>query len=179
MVGSKSLILTLTSFLVLFAGCATPLESRFSCSTSDWYEIGRRDGASGAPTERLASYRSKCGDRLESESADMYRNGRNAGLVEYCTARNGFELGRMRVAYNSVCPKVVEDEFLNAYEKGARARVLESENKKLQSRIEQIAQELNSPRGVASDKNYTLMDELADLKKQRAKNEQELTKIAR
>lgn len=178
MVGSKSFIAALAG-LTLLCSCATPLAERFSCSNSDWYEIGRRDGASGASEGLLDKYHEKCGDRLEPESEDMYRNGRNAGLVEYCTVRNGFELGKMHVAYHSVCPTGMETAFLQSYQKGSRARELEQQNKKLETRIEQLAQELSGSRAVASDDKASISTELRQLKNQHAENKQELEKISR
>jgi len=169
----------LSLILPLGACTNTPLAERFSCSNSDWYEIGRRDGASGASPDRIQTYRQKCGEHLEAESIDMYTNGRNAGLVEYCTGKNGFELGRMNVAYNHVCPGTMEKDFLAAFDRGSRARVLEFENKKLENRIEQLAAELAGSRNVASDDKTAISQELQNLKDKRAENQNELTKITK
>jgi hypothetical protein len=180
LVGSKSFIFALLSILFVVSACtSTPLAERFSCANSDWYEIGRRDGASGASTDRINGYLEKCGHRLEPESEDMYINGRNAGLVEYCTGKNGFELGRMNVTYNHVCPTTMEKDFVAAFERGTRARTLELENKKLENRIEQLAAELSGSRSIASENKDAIAEELKFLKGKRAANEQELTKIAK
>lgn len=179
MVGSKFSILALAILLLVLTSCATPLSERFSCGNSDWYEIGRRDGSSGASAERFHTYRAQCGDRLDPQSEDMYRNGRNAGLVEFCTATNAFELGRMNIRYNAVCPPQMEHPFLQAYEKGQRAHELELVNKKLSVRIEQIAQALTENRTIASDQKQELAHELENLKQQRVQNEEELNKMSR
>lgn len=180
LVGSRSYIFALLGILSLTGACnSTPLAERFSCANSDWYEIGRRDGASGASPDRIEIYKGKCGQRLENESEDMYINGRNAGLVEYCTGKNGFELGRMNVAYNHVCPHSMEKDFLVAFERGVRARNIEMENKKIETRIEALAAQLLDSRAVASDSKNAISDELQNLKDKRVENDQELTKITK
>lgn len=179
MVGSRSIIWALMALFLLSACSTTPLAERFSCANSDWYEIGRRDGASGAPPERWSHYHEKCGDRIDPQSEDMYRNGRNSGLVEYCTPANAFELGRMHIAYNSVCPPQMEPLFVQAYDKGSHARELDLESKRLSQRIEQLAQKLTEQRSIASEQKAKITGELDALKEQRAQLEQEIKKIAR
>lgn len=179
LVGSKTIISALAALLLVSACSTTPLEDRFSCANSDWYEIGRRDGASGAPLARWAHYHERCGDRIDPQSEDMYRNGRNSGLVEYCTPNNAFELGRMHIAYNSVCPSQMESAFTEAYEKGTHARELDLETKRVSQRIEQLSQQLTEQRTIASDQKAKLSGELEVLKQQRAELEQQINKIAR
>ena len=104
----------------------------------------------------------------------MYTNGRNAGLVEYCTAENAYQLGRMGIAYMYVCPSTIENKFLSGYRKGQRARELEIENKKLDGRIDSVAEKLNQS---ANDfERLRLTAELAQLQATRSKNQKEMDK---
>jgi hypothetical protein len=163
-----------------FVGCSTePSPDQLSCQNSDWYEIGRRDGASGAPLDRLKGYRRDCGAQWTEQTENIYRNGRNAGLVEYCTDRNGFELGRMRLTYNDVCPSTVEDEFLQSYKKGEKARSLETENQRLTDRIEQLARQLSDQSDLTDGERHDISNEMEGLKKSLTQSEQQLNQISR
>lgn len=162
---------------VLVSACAStkPVAQKSSCGQTDWYEIGRRDGSQGSPTDRLTQHQKECADQFNSEMETMYTNGRNAGLVEYCEPQNGYELGRMGVPYYYVCPSTVETQFLASYRKGQQARDLEQQNQKLDEEIDQVAQKLIKVSDTGQQE--ALANQLDELKKTRAKNEQELNKI--
>src|SRR6202042_1372132 len=88
-----------------------------ACEQTDWYELGRQDGSQGQPTDRLNKHQKACA-KVEPDWETVYTNGRNAGLVEYCEPKNGYELARMGIAYYYVCPSTVEAQFLSSYRKG-------------------------------------------------------------
>lgn len=167
----------LLSLVLLTAAACTSPATQYPCENYDWYEIGRRDGASGAVLERLDRYRNSCPRAFDSQSESMYRNGRNAGLVEYCTGRNGFELGRMRVTYNSVCPSTAENEFLKSYSKGETARQLELENQRLTAEIERL-QETNLTAQASPQERDKIDAQIDDLKKKRSDNDQQILRIS-
>ena len=120
--------ISLFSFVVLLqVGCASSSSSNTSitktnCGSMDWFEYGRRDGSKGAPKEQIDSYRKLCGNEFDSSSETLYVNGRNSGLVEYCSPQNGFEIGRMGAAYLYVCPSLMEPAFINEMRRGQRIR---------------------------------------------------------
>src|SRR6185503_17308749 len=98
-------LLLSTLALMFISGCAaTKVAEKAPCDQTDWYEIGRRDGSQGSPTEKLTSHEKTCRRDFRSEWEKLYTNGRNAGLVEYCDQKNAYELGRMGVKYYYVCP---------------------------------------------------------------------------
>ncbi len=161
--------------LSLNIGCSSTNHSVSSCQDMDWYEAGRRDGSQGATAERLTEYRKSCASNFQADWETVYMNGRNAGLVEYCESRNGYELGRMGISYFYVCPAVVESDFLSFYRKGQKARDLEVENNKLNVKIDELAQKL-----VATNDQFyqrQIASELSQLKRTRALKEKELEKI--
>ncbi len=174
---SKRLLLgfVLAGFVLLQLACASKSTDRATCDQSDWYELGRRDGAQGLPTDHLVQLRKDCGKTFRNDWETVFINGRNAGLVEYCDAKNGYELGRMGGTYYYVCPSTVEPRFLSSYRKGQSARELEVQNKKIDLQIDQLAQKLV----VESDQHEQrqIASELDNLKKVRNKNERELSKI--
>jgi hypothetical protein len=159
----------------MLAGCSSTPHDEASCDQADWYELGRRDGSQGAPTDKLKDHRKSCTKNFRSDWESMYTNGRNAGLVEYCDPKNGYELGRMGVGYYYVCPSTVEPQFLLSYRRGQRAHELELQSKQLDLRIDQLSQKLL----VANNKydQQELTGELDQLRKQRAQKERELAKI--
>lgn len=146
-----------------------------TCEQADWYELGRRDGSQGSPTDRLSQHQKACPKNFTSEWETMYTNGRNAGLVEYCDPKNAYELGRMGGAYYYVCPSTVEPQFLTGYRRGQQARDLEIRNQKLDDQINQLAQKLVQTSSIYEQKE--LETELDQLKVLRAQNERELSKI--
>jgi hypothetical protein len=123
------------STALLIAGCASAPE-KISCAQRDWYEVGRQDGAQGSTLDHLAKYKVECGHDFNSSWESLYTNGRNAGLVEFCSPDNAYQLGRMGIAYMYVCPSTVEEEFLIGYRKGQDARHLEVANKKKRAQNE-------------------------------------------
>ncbi len=153
--------------------CTSPSAQKANCGERDWFELGRHDGAQGSADDKLQKYTKDC-RKQGGDIETMYTNGRNAGLVEYCTPENAFELGRMGIAYMYVCPSTVEPKFLVSYRKGQRARELEIENKKIDSRIDSLSEKLNQS---ANDfERRRLTTELAQLQAERTKNEEEMNK---
>lgn len=125
---------TMIALLVFTAnGCAT---KRFfaatPCKGLDWFEIGRRDGAIGKPVSAFEEHIQEC-SKGEPPNADLYINGRNAGLVDFCTPQTGLEFGRAGTPYMSVCPEHLEKKFLPSYELGRR-QLLEDEANSQRSR---------------------------------------------
>jgi hypothetical protein len=161
---------------LILSACSTTPPEQASCDQQDWYELGRRDGTQGIPSDRLTQHRNTCRkDSFKAEWDTMYTNGRNAGLVDYCSTDNGYELGRQGSTYFYVCPSTMEPLFLSGYRRGQQARNLELEIKKLDTRIETTVQKI-----VQSASGYErnqLTSELEQLKKLRAQNDLKLSRI--
>lgn len=168
---SKSMV-----WLALVLGlsaCASTSTQKQACQQRDWFELGRHDGAQGSTEEKFEKHTLDCRKQVNASDVEtMYTNGRNAGLVEYCTPENAFELGRMGLVYMYVCPSTVEPKFLSAYRKGQRARDLEIENKKLDGKIETMAEKLNQ--SANEFERLRITSEIAQLQAQRDKNQKEI-----
>lgn len=120
-----TLLLTLTWALLLSNGCASrQLIATTPCKGLDWFEIGRRDGAIGKPLSAINEHIQECSAGVPPD-ADLYLNGRNAGLVDFCTNQTGFEIGRAGTPYMLVCPEHLEKRFLPGYEQGRRVFIQE------------------------------------------------------
>src|SRR5690606_33693398 len=99
------------------ASCATPL-SKTECMAMDWRTIGYEDGAAGHPGSRISVHRRACGEHGVAPDFDAYQAGRSEGLVEFCTAANGYRIGVAGGEYADVCPVDREDDFLRAFSEG-------------------------------------------------------------
>ncbi len=113
------------------------------CSHMDWYEVGRLDGLSGAKPSKIEEHKLVCSGELSDLNEDMYMNGRDAGLVEYCSPQSGLEAGRKGDAYKNVCPTHLEPQFLTSYRVGQKIRELEIENENLEARIRSLSRLLS------------------------------------
>ena len=166
-------------FAFALSSCVSPGKvaepEKASCEQADWNELGRRDGSQGNPTDRLTAHQKECAKQSNPEWETIYTNGRNAGLVEYCETKNAYELGRMGVAYYYVCPSTVEPGFLVGYRKGQQAREIEVANQKLDEQIDQLGQKIVTTE--SADEKSDLESQIEDLKKARAKNDLELSKM--
>lgn len=120
----RNLILILTGALVL-QGCAGGM-SKDECLVADWYAIGYEDGSRGAPPDTIGQHRRACAEHGVAPNMQAYEQGRNKGLALYCQPSRGFNLGARGYGYAGVCPRMLEPEFLVAYNSGRKLYELES-----------------------------------------------------
>ncbi len=168
---NKLHFLALTAALVL-TGCAqlSPKE----CMVRDWYEQGRIDGSQGLSSARLEEHLNSCPDvASHPETSDVYKNGWNAGLTQYCSPSNGFELGAAGKSYEKVCPVILERVFLAEYEKGQKLLELENQNAEIESELAQ----LTSQRSPAADDPPEVRSQIRRLISKRDANIREMSKI--
>lgn len=174
-------LMTLTFCFGLTTACsslpvAVPVLSKKptqpSCANIDWFEVGRADGAMGSSLAKSADYNVRCDSTAYPFSQELYLNGRNAGIVEFCTNTAGFEAGRNGSSYEGVCPDFLEKGFLESYRIGLKVRELESDNIDLQERIDGLVRLLapNQPGSSVRAK----IDELRQL---RVQNENEIDSL--
>lgn len=114
---------TLAAALLLGA-CATPGASE--CRAADWRLIGFEDGARGRAPGYVARHREACAEHGVTPHLDRYREGHVSGLAQFCTAGNGFALGRGGEAYGGVCPRELDARFVAAYRTGRRLHQLQT-----------------------------------------------------
>ena len=165
--------LVILAFL-LSACSSVPSEK---CQEADWYEIGRRDGALGTPLDQKnLEIPGLCHNSNEKFNEDLYINGRNAGLVEYCQPNNGFELGREGGNYRSVCPPEVEQKFLESYRRGQKVRKLQEANQDIDRKISSLYQQLNQNASAPNDTN-AIDSQLLQLRSLKARNNQQMRSL--
>ncbi|HJV43600.1 DUF2799 domain-containing protein [Caulobacter sp.] len=113
------------------ASCATM--SQEECLRGDWRAVGYDDGASGHAMSRIDEHAKACLKTGVTPDIRLYAQGREEGLVRYCTEANGFRVGREGHSYANVCPAPVEGEFLGGYADGERVHAAESRLESAQS----------------------------------------------
>lgn len=131
------MVFTIIFTVLTFIGCASrPL---VSCSSLDWFELGRRDGSSGLTPAAFQEHAHNCSGEISQKAKVSYNHGRNTGLVSYCSTDNGWSVGRSGSTYHRVCPQNFEGSFLKGFKKGQRVFYIEKE-------IETITQQLQVER---------------------------------
>src|SRR5690606_185502 len=89
-----------------------------ACANIDWYETGRVDGTLGFSISKLDEYQTRCNETPYPVHVELYTNGRDAGLTEFCTPTTGFEAGRRGSDYTGVCPYPMEERFITHFRIG-------------------------------------------------------------
>lgn len=100
----------------VLGSCATM--SAEECMAGDWSGRGFSDGAAGYAQSRLGEHAEACSKHGITPDDAAYRAGWAQGVLRYCTLPNGFAQGRSGAAYNGVCPRDLERDFLPAYQDG-------------------------------------------------------------
>jgi len=93
----------------LLSGCATM--DKTECLTADWYAVGLRDGQAGETVARLTKHRESCSEYGIQPREQLYRDGRAAGLRDYCRTDNAFDTGLKGHRYQGVCPSGMDAAF--------------------------------------------------------------------
>lgn len=110
---------------LLVSGCATMDKSE--CRQADWQMVGIEDGAKGHPVSYIGNHRKACAEYGVQPDLAQYQLGHQAGLAQFCTASNGFNLGRAGRKYNEVCPAGLREQFVRGYNTGRQLNLLNSE----------------------------------------------------
>ncbi|MCB0362489.1 MAG: DUF2799 domain-containing protein [Bdellovibrionales bacterium] len=167
--------------LLLSSGCATHLNSAKggleSCSKADWFELGRQDGARGLPLGNFEKRQAVCQSTTYLDQQKLYINGRNLGLVEYCQASNGYEIGRTGQLYFYVCPFPNETEFLTEYRRGRQIYQLESANSSLAQEIEKRLSILENGRNISISEKKELDEQIQSLRIALTENKKNLEQL--
>jgi len=136
-------------------GCASMNANE--CLLGDWHTIGFEDGARGMSMERLGQHRKACAKHGVAPDFVAYREGREAGLRDYCQPSRGFALGAGGGHYYGVCAVDQEPEFLDAYRQGKHLHVLRSSVSATNQAIAARRAELDEVEGRIRDAEAALI----------------------
>ena len=123
------------------SGCATLSEE--DCVEGDWYGIGYRDGTNGYSLDRIDSHNEACAEFGQRVNRVDYMEGRDEGLLEYCTPESGRRVGEQGQSYAGVCPAEMEGEFLRNYDLGYRFYELKLERDRIQRDLYDVQDDLD------------------------------------
>ncbi len=115
---NKAVLASLSMIVALISGCSTM--SKHYCQQADWQAIGHADGAGGKPPGEVRKYWQGCADQGVTVDLNAYADGHNAGLVQYCTEVQGYQVGLHGEPYRDVCRGELEDGFLAGYAEGRK-----------------------------------------------------------
>lgn len=161
--------------LAALHGCATMDKSQ--CLTADWRTIGFEDGASGKSETAISTYRQDCADHGVAPDLNAYRLGHRQGSENYCTQRNGFNVGLRGASYQGSCPADLAEQFLSGYRDGQQLYGLQQAVNNARSAIDRqqrqirniekqiaINTELLVADGLVRDERIRLLNEIEALK---------------
>jgi hypothetical protein len=126
--------------------------SKDECLAVDWRTIGYEDGVEGYPGDHIAEHRKACAKYGVRADLDLYQQGRNQGLREFCQPRNGYRLGARGASYNGVCSGELETPFLASFDSGHQLYVLGARLSNAEAQLESKRRELaNIEHGILSN----------------------------
>lgn len=159
---SRARVIGLAAGAVLVSSCASMSEQE--CLSANWLDQGFRDGRSGQPLTRFQEHRQACAKVGVRPDQRLYLQGREQGVVHYCTPDNALEEGRLGRQYRNACPARLEHDFLLAYEQGKQVYDAEQRIEKLNRESKQLEQRLKTDQD--KDSRRSIRQELRDVDRQ-------------
>lgn len=108
----------LTGLMFMLSACAAV--SQYECAEMQWHEQGVIIGTQGLAESEARREFEGCGvGSLSTADRNAYIQGYRAGINDYCTKENGFQVGVEGAIYQDVCPEDTEESFLIGYRAGS------------------------------------------------------------
>lgn len=152
----------LLAAVTLISSCASMTENQ--CLTANWLDQGFRDGRNGQALSRLEEHRQACAKVGVIPNRQLYFQGRDQGVLHYCTPQNALQEGLKGQPYRNACPAHLEYEFLLSYEQGKQIYDAEQRVEKLNQQSSQIEKTLKKESG--QDERRYLREQLRDIDRQ-------------
>lgn len=158
----KAAFLSAAVAAATLSGCASLSESE--CLHANWHAIGMEDGANGKSLAHFGNHRKSCAAAGIAPNVDEYKQGRLAGLEQYCTVSNGLDSGKRGASYRGVCPEEFEMEFLDAFRVGKLIHTVRTEMAANARAVTRIEKELGED-AVEPEKRAALAYDLRALER--------------
>ncbi|HZJ94103.1 MAG TPA: DUF2799 domain-containing protein [Thiopseudomonas sp.] len=168
-------VIGLAALTVFISGCASMSEQE--CLTANWLDQGFRDGRNGQPLSRVEDHRQACAKVGVRPDLQLYLQGRERGIMHYCTPENAIEQGRLGRPYRNACPAHLEHRFLLAYEQGKKIYDAEQRIETLNRESKQLEQRLKSEKD--KDSRRYVRQELRDVDRQLQQAREDLRYLER
>jgi hypothetical protein len=175
--------------LIMLSGCAGMSEQ--ACLVTDWRSVGFEDGVAGRSAGSIGNYRQQCSRHGIAPDLAEYRAGHSEGVLVYCRAGNGFEVGRRGNSYRGVCPADLEPGFLAAYSEGFHLYELEDAVRSVDreiagrhQRLEQLTYEISAASaaiiadGTSAERRAQLLLDTAAMAAEQGRIAEELEGLA-
>lgn len=122
-----------TLVVLVTASCATL--NKEECQTSNWQDVGFKDGSQGESTTHFAKHAKACSEHGITPNRELYDTGYREGLRAFCTPDRAYELGRNAGYYGVTCPSDLTAAFNKAYSQGKDWRELSNQLRGLDQRV--------------------------------------------
>lgn len=133
----------------LVGSCASLSEEE--CLSADWRTIGYEDGARGRTADHIAAHREACAEVGVVPDLEAWAAGRRAGLPNYCTPANVYEVGRSGRRLSPVCPAAQAARLGAAHEAGLRHHEIGREIREVERDMARAERRLDEIAGDDSD----------------------------
>lgn len=130
--------------ILLFLSVKAFAISADKCQSTDWFAVGRDSGFKAEPEEKVLKIQKDCQKKGVEMSIDQYKKGWMAGISQYCSHDNAYQLGFKRKSASKNCPVEFKNDFDQFYAWGKDAFKLEKELKGKESKLKAKAKALNS-----------------------------------
>ena len=111
-------LLIIVVALGVLAACATLTERE--CVAGDWHSVGLEDGAKGRLTSFFVRHVKACGKHGVTPVKSDWLEGRERGLLTYCTPANAYRVGRRGTRISPVCSPWAEVAMIAPHVHGLR-----------------------------------------------------------
>jgi len=137
--GLKIATIILLGPLALSA-CATLNEAE--CETSNWRDLGQRNGQSGRASSYVVEHEKACSRFGIPVDSASWRAGWEIGIRQYCTPQNGLQQGKDGKNYAQSCPSDVAPGFLRTYAIGKRVYDAKRERENISNEIDRLQESI-------------------------------------
>lgn len=174
---------------LLLQGCATL--SKEECLHSDWRLIGFEDGSRGKSQQRIGEHRSACAEYGVTPDLNLYRQGWDEGIIEFCRPQTGYQQGLKGYDYKGVCPRHLEAGFLDGFYYGQRIhdterklRQLNRDYNHMEQEYQQLTDQINQKQTLLISDQSTpemrlkLLSEIKDSTQRQGEIKSELTQLS-
>lgn len=161
---------------LLMACSSVNKQARIDCQRADWFELGRRAGAQGQDGKDFEKLVRECKGTPSSLAKELFTNGHNSGLAEYCSPENAFAMGRGGLGYKDVCPQQLKLESMKNYKRGQHAQVIDQNIRKLSAQLDSLISRLKQ-KALPNTDQVILKKQISRLESQLQENKRQLNYI--
>lgn len=121
--------------LLVLAPFSVASENAGCASASSWQDAGFNVASKGKPVTQYYSMIRTCESMPSETDEAQFVKGYMAGIENYCTYENGFEVGNSREEYPNVCPASMDGEFKRGYQAAVDKNALKFFNRGIRNQI--------------------------------------------